>query len=113
MKFHWEVIPEAELIIERKDQLRQDAYKSFKEREIATWLRSYFNEHQETGIYECLKVNEWEDWRSLVIGIIDFLNWKMVRRHVIEIHEAYNPAYFRECMMKYAPNNALSSDKPF
>ena len=113
MRHHWEVIPEAEVTIERANLLKQDAYKKYKEREIATWLRNYFNEHQETGVYECLRVNEWEDWRSLVIWIIDFVNSKMVKRNVIEIYESLNPSYFSECMMKYAPNNALSSDKPF
>lgn len=113
MRAHWERIPDAELILERKKQLKRDAYKQSKEQEIANGLHAYENEHDESWTYERMKLNEWMSGRTLVIWILGFDGKKVTHSHTVEIEESMNPDYFAECMRKYAPNQALSSDKPF
>jgi hypothetical protein len=60
-----------------------------------------------------MKLNNWDTWRTLVIGILWFDGKKVTHTHAVEIEESMNPKYFSECMMRYAPNQALSDDKPF
>lgn len=113
MQSLWETIPEAEAILERRAQLKMDAYSQSKELEIANGLRDYENEHQESSEYEVMRIFDRADWRSLIIWIVGFDGKKVTHSHTVEIREPSNPRYFRECMMKYAPQQALSSDKPF
>lgn len=113
MRAHGDTIPEAETILERKAQLKMDSYRVSKEGEIAKWLHDYENEHQETSEYEVMRINDWDNWRSLVIWIVDYDGKKLTHSHIVEIVESMNPAYFKECMMRYAPQQALVNDKPF
>lgn len=113
MRAHWERIPDAELVLERKKQLKMDAYKQSKEQEIANGLHAYENEHDETGEYERMKINDWASGRTLIIWILGYDGKKVTHSHTVEINEAMNPDYFKECMLRYAPNQALSTDKPF
>lgn len=113
MRAHGESIPSAEAILERQAQLKMDAYKNQKNMEILRGLQSYENEHQESWSYEVMRINRWDNGRTLIIGILDQRDKKVCHSHVVEISEFLNPDYFRECIMKYAPNQALSSDNPF
>lgn len=113
MKALGESIPKADTILDGFASVRMDSYKQFKESEIAYWLRAYEDEHQISGEYEVMKINHRANGRTLVIGILDQKDRKVFHSHVIEIFESLNPEYFRQCIMKYAPNQALSHDKPF
>lgn len=113
MRARGELIPEAEAILERKAQLKRDSYKQSKELEILRGLRDYENEHQERSEYEVMRISNWNSGRSLVIGIVDYDGKKLTHSHTVEILESANPDYFSECIMRYAPNQALSNDRPF
>lgn len=113
MKSSGERIPEAEAYLDKQKQLKQEAYKKSKEQEILRGLHDFENEHQDASEYEVMKINERENWRTLVIWILDYDMKKISHSHVIEIEESANPKYFAECMMRYAPHQALSNDKPF
>lgn len=113
MRAQGERIPQAEAILERQAQLKMDSYRNSKNLEILRGLKAYENEHQEAWAYEVMRINHWDNGRTLIIGILDQRDKKVVHSHVIEIVESLNPDYFKECIMKYAPNQALSSDKPF
>lgn len=113
MRNQGERIPQTEAILERQAQLKMDSYRDSKNLEILRGLKAYENEHQETWAYEVMRINHWDNGRTLIIGILDQRDKKVVHSHVIEIVESLNPDYFKECIMKYAPNQALSSDKPF
>lgn len=113
MRAHGELIPKAEEYLKNRAQQKMDSYKSSKELEILRGLQDYENEHQEAGSYEVMRINRWANGRTLIIGILDQKDKKVVHSHVVEIVESLNPDYFRECIMKYAPGQALSSDKPF
>ena len=43
-----------------------------------------------------MKINRWENGRTLIIGILDQKDKKVVHSHVIEISESMNPDYFRD-----------------
>ena len=113
MRYQGERIPQAEAILERKIQLKMDNYKQSKEMEIIHGIQSYEDENQDSWNYEVMKINRWENGRTLIIGILDQKDKKVFHSHVVEIVESLNPDYFRECIMRYAPGQALSSDKPF
>lgn len=113
MRAHGERIDSAEITLERRFQLKMDAYKQSKEQEIANGLHAYENEHQETWMYEVLRINEWDNGRTLIISIPELKDRKVSNSHTVEIVEAMNPKYFAECMRKYAPNQTLPVDKPF
>jgi len=113
MKSLGESIPAAESVLDKKRHQKMEDYKLSKEAEISRGLHDYENEHQEASEYEVMKINERENWRTLVIGILDYDVKQISHSHVIEIEEASNPSYFSECMMRYAPRQALSTDKPF
>lgn len=113
MRFAGDFIPEAEAILERKAVLSMESYKNMKEAEILQGLHAYENERQESGAYEVVRINDWADGRSLVISIVEYADKKVLKFHTVEILESKNPEYFRECMMRYAPQQALSNDKPF
>ena len=113
MRAHGERIEKAEDYLSRKVKERMDAYKSSKEMEILRGLQDYEDEHQEAWEYEVMKINRWDSWRTLVIWILEQWSKWITHSHTVEISEVSNPAYFSECMMRYAPWQALSSDKPF
>jgi len=113
MRFHGERIDKAEEYLETRKKLKMDSYRDSKDREIANGLLDYQSEHNETSEYEFMKLNSWDTWRTLVIGILWFDGKKVIHTHAVEIEESMNPKYFSECMMRYAPNQALSDDKPF
>lgn len=113
MRFHGERIDKAEEYLENRVKQKMDFYRDSKDREIANGLLAYESEHNETSEYEFMKLNHWDTWRSLVIGILDYDGKKVSHTHTVEIEESMNPKYFSECMMRYAPWQALSNDKPF
>ena len=113
MRAHGDIIPSAEDLISSRRQQKMDSYKLSKEQEIADGLLAYASEHNETSEYEFMKLNHWDPWRTLIIGILGYDGKKVTHTHTVEINELSNPDYFKECMMRYAPNQALSTDKPF
>lgn len=113
MRALWETIPQAEEYLQARSKQKLDDYKRFREMEILRGLQDYENEHQEAWEYEVMKINRRSTWRTLIIGIPGYDGKKLVHSHVVEIIESANPDYFKECMMRYAPGQALSSDKPF
>ena len=70
MRAHGERIPAAESYLDQDLQLKREDYKLSKEQEIVDGLRAYENEHQEASEYEVMKINEWENGRTLIIGIL-------------------------------------------
>lgn len=113
MRAQGEKISKAEELLASTKQRKINYYKNFKEQEILNGLASYFREHNETSEYEFMKLNHRDTWRTLVIGILWYNGKKVTHTHTVEIEESMNPDYFKECMMRYAPNQALSNDKPF
>ena len=113
MRFHGELIDKAEGYLSNKAQEKREAYKTSKEMEILRGLDEYFDEHQEAWEYEVMRINRWVGWRTLIIGILDQTSKGVTHSHTVEISEFPNPEYFSECMMRYAPWQALSTDKPF
>lgn len=61
MRFLGERIPEAEAYLDKKKQLKQEAYKQSKEQEILRGLHDFENEHQDSSEYEVMKINEREN----------------------------------------------------
>lgn len=113
MRAHGERIDIAEEALAMRRQQKMDYYKQSIEQQISDGLRDYANEHNESSEYEFMKLNSWENWRTLIIGILGFDGKKVTHTHTVEIVESMNPSYFKECMMKYAPNQSLPTDKPF
>lgn len=113
MRAHGERIPVAEAYMEQAKRQKMDSYKESVEQQIADGLAAYQREKNETSEYEFMKLNNWDNGRTLVIGILGCENGKVTHSHTVEIVESLNPEYFSKCMMKYAPNQALSNDKPF
>lgn len=113
MRNHGERIPSAEEYLDDYLRKMMTNYKLEKEMEILRGLQDYEDEHQEAWEYEVMKINRWDSWRTLVIWILEQNSKGITHSHAVEISEVSNPAYFSECMMRYAPWQALSTDKPF
>lgn len=111
MKAHWEIIPSAEQMLAKQKEENANRYERYIEHQIKVWAENYLKEHWENGDYECMKVYDWEDWRTLVIGILYHNGSKRTHANTVEIQESKNKTYFKKCMLKYAPKQALPTDK--
>ena len=98
-------IDKAEQLINKNKQRQAESYKRLKEQEINRHLKEYRQETAgDTWKYELMKVNEREDWRTLVIGIMkkfDVEKSKVIRWHAVEVSEKKNPDYFQEIIKRF------------
>lgn len=105
MKAQWTKIDKAEEQIEKINKRKQESYRRNKEQEFNTHLKAY---KQETAgdywKYELMKLNEREDWRTLVVWIMwnyDIERQRQKRVHAVEIEERQNPSYFQEIIKRF------------
>ena len=89
-----------------KDRKRdQESYRWNKEQEINNHLKAYRQEKAgDTGIYELMRLNEWEDWRTMVIGFMEKFDDQLGKykwSHAVEIEERCNPEYFQEIAKRF------------
>jgi hypothetical protein len=70
-------------------------------------MEAYKQRFQEDGNYQLLKLNNWEDWRTMVLwieGMFDIETKRQKREQVIEIEERRNPTYFQEVANRFNVN---------
>lgn len=105
IKAKWSTIDKAEDELSKMEKRKQESYKWLKEQEINKHMKEYRQETQwDKGVYELMKLNEWEDWRSMVLWFMGNYNidkQKQMRSHVIEIEERQNPDYFQEIIKRF------------
>lgn len=105
MKSHGDTIDKAEEEIGKLNKRKQESYRRLKEQEINKHMKEYRQETQwDKGVYELMKLNEWENWRTMVLwfmGNYDIERQKQRRSHVIEIEERQNPDYFQEIVKRF------------
>lgn len=105
MRHQWIKIPKAEEEIEKINKRNQVSYRWLKEQEINKAQREYRQEKAwENWKFELMKLNEWEDWRTIVIWFMerfDEQTGKYKRSHAIEIEERLNPDYFQEIVNRF------------
>ena len=106
MKAQWTKLDRAEEQIEKLKKRKAESYRRNKEQEFNEHLKAY---KQETAgdywKYELMKLNEREDWRTLVVWIMwnyDVEKQKQRRVHAVEIEERQNPAYFQEIIKRFS-----------
>lgn len=105
MKANWSKIDKAEEEIAKAIKRRQESYRWQKEQEINKHLKEYRQEKQwENGIYELMRLNEWEDWRTMVLWFMENFDTERQKQrwsHVVEIEERLNPDYFQEIVKRF------------
>ena len=105
MKANWSKIDKAEEEIEKTIKRKQESYRWQKEQEINKHMKEYRQEKQwDNGIYELMRLNEWEDWRTMVLGFMENFDTERQKQrwsHVIEIEERLNPDYFQEIVKRF------------
>ena len=106
MKAQWTKLDRAEEQIEKLKKRKAESYRRNKEQEFNEHLKAY---KQETAWdiwkYELMKLNERENWRTLVVWIMwnyDVERQKQRRVHAVEIEERQNPAYFQEIIKRFS-----------
>lgn len=111
-----EKIDKAEERLDKDRKKKQESYKWRIINEIKQWLEDMRNENwwwYNPYKYEIANIKNRADWRTLLIWFRDIdSEWKTKRKHSILIEEIYNPEFFKEMMLKYAPAENLH-DKPF
>ena len=105
MKGQWVKIDTAEEQINKLHKRKMESYRWNKEQELNEHLKQY---RQETawdhGKFELMKLNEWEDGRSMIIwfmGNYDLEHSRQKRVHAVEIEERQNPDYFQEIAKRF------------
>lgn len=105
MKANWSKIDKAEEEIEKTIKRKQESYRWQKEQEINKHMKEYRQEKQwDNGIYELMRLNEWEDWRTMVLWFMENFDTERQKQrwsHVIEIEERLNPDYFQEIVKRF------------
>lgn len=105
MKSKWTKIDKAEEQIQKLLKRKQDSYRWLKEQEINDHVKAYKQETAgDTWRYELMKLNEWEDGRTLIIWFMwnyDMDRQKQKWTHVVEIEERQNPDYFQEIIKRF------------
>lgn len=105
MKSQWVKIDVAEQEIDKTNKRKQESYRWNKEQEINWHLKAYRQEKAgDSGVYELMRVTEWEDWRTMVIGFMEKYDeqlGKYKRSHAVEIEERCNPDYFQEIAKRF------------
>ena len=107
MKNGGEIIEKAEQMIKETQQKKEDWYKRYMNKQIKENMEAYKQRFQEDGNYQLLKLNHWEDWRTMVLwieGMFDIETKRQKREQVIEIEERRNPTYFQEVAKRFNVN---------
>ena len=107
MKNGGEIIEKAEQMIKEAQKRKEDKYKYFMNKQIKENMEAYKQRFQEDGNYQLLKLNHWEDWRTMVLwieGMFDIETKRQKREQVIEIEERRNPTYFQEVAKRFNVN---------
>jgi len=107
MKNGGEIIEKAEQMIKEAQQRKEDWYKRYMNKQIKENMEAYKQRFQEDGNYQLLKLNHWEDWRTMVLwieGMFDIETKRQKREQVIEIEERRNPTYFQEVAKRFNVN---------
>ena len=107
MKNWGEIIEKAEQMIKEAQQRKEDWYKRYMNKQIKENMEAYKQRFQEDGNYQLLKLNHWEDWRTMVLwieGMFDIETKRQKREQVIEIEERRNPTYFQEVAKRFNVN---------
>jgi hypothetical protein len=107
MKNWGEIIEKAEQMIKEAQQRKEDWYKRYMNKQIKENMEAYKQRFQEDGNYQLLKLNHWDDWRTMVLwieGMFDIETKRQKREQVIEIEERRNPAYFQEVANRFNVN---------
>lgn len=120
MRYHWMKIDKAEEYLEKKKEEKAEAYKWKIEQELKQHLREYSLENWwEIWKYSLVNLKEWEDGRTLEIGILwNYDTEKQKQRwvHTVEIEERRNPKFFQEIVQRYnlvIDYNQDETEKPF
>lgn len=105
MKANWEIIEKAEEEILKSEKRKEESYRRNKEQEINQNIKNYRIETWwNIWKYELMKVNEREDWRTLIIWFLksyDVERDRQTRSYVVEIEERQNRDYFKEIVKRY------------
>lgn len=105
LKAKWSTIDKAEQYLAKALKKKQDSYRWLKEQEINKNLKEYKQETAgDTWKYELMKLNEWEDGRTMVIWFMqkyDEQAMKIRYSHAVEIEERQNPEYFQEIAKRF------------
>ena len=105
MKANWETIEKAEEEILKSEKRKEESYRRNKEQEINQNIKNYRIETWwNIWKYELMKVNEREDWRTLIIWFLksyDVERDRQTRSYVVEIEERQNRDYFKEIVKRY------------
>ena len=98
-------IDKAEEHLSKTDKRKEESYRWNKEQEILDHLKTYKQQtNGDNGVYSLIKVNEWEDWRCLILWIewnYDIEHSKQRWLHVVEVEERQNPDYFQEIVKRF------------
>jgi len=107
MKHEWERIEKAEQMINEAKTKKEEKYKYFMNKQIKENMETYKQKFQEYWDYQLLKLNHWEDWRTMILwieGMFDIETRRQKREQVIEIEERRNPTYFQEVAKRFNIN---------
>ena len=107
MKHEWEIIEKAEQMINEAKTKKEEKYKYFMNKQIKENMETYKQKFQEYWDYQLLKLNHWEDWRTMILWIewmFDIETKRQKREQVIEIEERRNPTYFQEVAKRFNIN---------
>ena len=105
MRYYWMKIDKAEEYLAEKRWEKEEVYKWKMEQELKQHLKEYKQETWwDNWIYELVNLKEWEDGRTLEIGILwgyDTERQKQRWVHTVEIEERRNPKFFQEIVKRY------------
>lgn len=105
MRAHWERIEKAEEELQKLKKRKQESYRRNKEQEINQNMKDYrIQTWWDIWKYELMKVNNREDWRTIVMWFLrnyDVAKDRQSRSHVVEIEERQNPNYFQEIIKRF------------
>lgn len=110
------IINKADERLDKDIQKKKESYKWKIINDIKQWIEDMRNENwwwYNPYKYEIANIKSRADWRTLLLWFRDVdVNWKTKRKHSVLIEEKYNPAFFKETLEKYTPQENLDS-KPF
>lgn len=105
MKAQGTIIDKAEESLKKTHKRKEESYRWNKEQEINDHLKVYRQQNTwDEWKYSLIKVNEWEDWRCLILwieGSYDLEHSRQRWLHVVEIEERCNPEYFQEIVKRF------------
>ena len=116
LKARWNKIDKAEEMLKPLINKKQEDYKWKVLWEMRRWLEDIKNNMQWewSDRYELANVKEWDNWRTMQLGIMYTNNDnKLKRKNSVVIEENQNPEFFEEMLKKYQPHKTSYEDKPF